>query len=375
MFLTLISQYLNKPVEGKVRDLSPPQSLHTIDIQSLGRDGIKPLAQVGGKFPVPITPLVANMSMKTCKLTHTPPPVARTFNFTRKTFVEFSECFQGLFQELWRLYFLAITERQKRVFHTEVCTNAFTCCLQRFGIYVVGCQTKPIVTARVAFQGNPSDLVSLPLAMFEKGIPHAILFPFSIAVFSERHCDTIIGYFPTRRPRKRNRLEFVSRLDMRLATQFLEKALIRRVNAFQLRLHGLRRQSLPMWMRGSLAFRQVRSHSMIVGIRKPVFIALTLPLMEVFMHLPHIIKQVTKSYQIRLIAEFVFVSFQGFTSTSLYPRFSGKASTSPSGDAETACQLVIVIIPQFILKVKFILAINPYAVYILNLKEGVLTEE
>lgn len=32
--------------------------------------------------------------------------------------------------------------------------------------------------------------------------------------------------------------------------------------------------------------------------------------------------------------------------TRFYPRFSGKASTLPSGNAETACQLVIVIGPQ-----------------------------
>ena len=64
MFQTLELQYLNKLREGKVRDLSAPQPLHRIQVERLGDDGIKPSAEVSGKFPVPITPLVGNFALE-----------------------------------------------------------------------------------------------------------------------------------------------------------------------------------------------------------------------------------------------------------------------------------------------------------------------
>ena len=67
----------------------------------------------------------------------------RTFNFTRKTFVEFSEFDQGLFQELWRLYLLTRVECQIRV-HTEVYPYAFTCSGQHFFRRVICHDIKPV---------------------------------------------------------------------------------------------------------------------------------------------------------------------------------------------------------------------------------------
>ena len=338
MFLTLIFQYLNKLGEGKVGYLPPPKPLHTIKIQRLGNDCIKTPAQIGCKFPMPIAPLIRNLAIESCELTDTPPPVTRAFDFSRKAFVETSQSCQSLFQKLWRLYLFAIAQGQKCIFHTEVCTNAFTCRLQRFGIRRVRCDAKPIVTTCVAFQGNPSDF-TFPIAMLEKGIRHAVRFPFSVNVFSERQNDTR-GYgfcdFPTRGPWKSYRLEFVSRLGMRSTTQFLEKALIGCVNTFQFFLDRLRRQGIPVRMRGLFACRQMFSHCVIVRIRQPITVTLILPIVEILMHLPHIIYQVTETYQVRLTTQFVFIGSQDFTSTSRYPLQRGRQARY---QAVTRCML------------------------------------
>lgn len=91
MFQTLELQNLNKLPEGKIGDFSSPETFHTIKVKRLSGDGIKPSTQVSGKFEMPISALVDDMSVEPSKLTDGTPPIVRTFNFTRKTFVEFSE--------------------------------------------------------------------------------------------------------------------------------------------------------------------------------------------------------------------------------------------------------------------------------------------
>ena len=154
MFETLEFQYLNKLVKGEVRDFSTPEAFHAVKVERLGGDKVKPSAEVSGKFPMPISALVGDMPIQSCELTHTSPPVVRAFDFTAECLVQFPKLVQRLFQKLWRLYFLAIAQCQKCVFHTEVCTYTFTRSLQRFSICVVSCDTKPIITARVAFDGD-----------------------------------------------------------------------------------------------------------------------------------------------------------------------------------------------------------------------------
>ena len=327
MFLAFISQNLNKLVEGKVRDFASPEAFHAIKIQRLGDDGIKPPAQVGCQLPMEVAPLVCDFPIQSRELSDTTPPSVRTFDFPRKRFVEFAEFGQGLFQRFWRLYFLAVAKCQKSTFHTEfdlgidqihslyyiVRTNAFTCCLQRFGIYKVGCDAKPIGTACVASYRYTS-YITHPFAVFEEGVRYMIKSPFTILVFSEGQRDTIPCYLPARGARKGHRSELMSLFDMRSTAKFFEKTLIGNVNTFQLLLHGLRRQSVPMWMCRSFAYRQMCSHRVVIRIRQATFVALTLPLMEVFMHLPHIVKQVAKPNTIRLVAKLILIGFHGISS-------------------------------------------------------------
>ena len=100
---------------------------------------------------------------------------------------------------------------------------------------------------------------------------------------------------------------------------------------------------------------------MIVRIGQSVFIALPLPLMEVFMHLPHIIKQVTKANTIRLITELVFIRFQGISGIRCLSPFQWEADTLSSDNAETVCQPDTLIIPQFQGICQVFLKHKPYA--------------
>ena len=89
MFDTFELQNLNKLIKGKVRDFAPPESFHTVKVQRLSDDGIKPSAEVRGKLPVPIFALVGNLPIQSCDLLHSTVPIARPFHFTRKAFVAF----------------------------------------------------------------------------------------------------------------------------------------------------------------------------------------------------------------------------------------------------------------------------------------------
>ena len=99
MFLTLILQYLNKLVEGKVRDLTTPQVFHTVKVQRFNRNRIKLLTKFACQLPMKVFALVRDLPVKSCKLSDTTPPVIRTFLLTTQCLVGlrsfFKECFKG----------------------------------------------------------------------------------------------------------------------------------------------------------------------------------------------------------------------------------------------------------------------------------------
>ena len=77
----------------------------------------------------------------------------------------------------------------------------------------------------------------------------------------------IVFYFQTSETWKSDRPKFMLGFDMRSATKFIEKTLIRRINAFQLTLDRLAWQTLPMTVRRLFQLRKVSRHSMIIRIR------------------------------------------------------------------------------------------------------------
>ena len=54
MFTALIPQYLNKLVEGEVRNLTPPQAFHAVKIQCFNNDCVKFLTEFRGKLPMKV---------------------------------------------------------------------------------------------------------------------------------------------------------------------------------------------------------------------------------------------------------------------------------------------------------------------------------
>ena len=312
MFYTLVPQYLNKLVEGEVRHFSPPKPFHARKVQGFKDNRIKLLTQIGCKLPVKVFPLAADFPIQACELKDTPPPTVRAFLFATQIFVERPKFVQSLFQGLWVLYLFTRAQCQESVFHAKVCPNAFTRCRQRFKTCIGRCDAKPIVSASITLDcdttGSP-----MPLAVFMESIGNAVKLPLPFIPFFESERDTIVLQRPPRTSRKGDRFKLMSRFDMRSTAEFIEKSLIRCVNAFEFLLDRLARQGVPMRVRGPFQLGQVRTHRSVVCIRKSIFIALALPLMEIGMHLPHIVKPVAKAYRIRLFSKLILVGFHGIS--------------------------------------------------------------
>ena len=147
------------------------------------------------------------------------------------------------------LYLLTRAQCQICVFHTEVCPNAFTCCRQRFEIFIGRCDTKPINTASVPFDCDMFDS-PVPLPVLVKSISDFIKLPFMglWIPLAKSQRDTIIGQRPARLF-KRERFELMPFFDPRLTAEFLEEADISIINAFQFLLYCLTRQGVPMRVR------------------------------------------------------------------------------------------------------------------------------
>ena len=213
MFLTLICQYLNKLVESKVRDFASPEAFHAIKIQRLGDDGIKPLAQISGEFPMPIFALVGNLPIEERKLTDTSPPITGPPHLARKCLVASSEFRQSLFQEVWRLYFFAYVQCQIGI-QSEVYPDTLTCRKIGFSCRIIGDDIQPIGTNGIAQDLDIAD-VATPLAMVViQDVPtdkNKLLFLWT--PFFERETDSAFR-------------EFVTRLELRRAiTPFAFKTL------------------------------------------------------------------------------------------------------------------------------------------------------
>ena len=255
--------------------------------------------------------LIADFPIETCDLSHTLPPTVRTFDFTTQRFHERPKFVQGLFQRLWVLSLLTRAKCQVSVFHTKVgFPNAFTCCRQRLKI-CVGCRyTDPIAPATITFYSDSANR-SMPLPVLVKSISDFIKLPFTCfrIPLAKSQRDTVIKQRPTRTSGIRNRFKRTSRLNMRSTTEFLKETVIRFMNTFEFLLRRLTWQCLPMRVCSIFQKFKVITHALIVYIRKPLSMPLTLPLVEIHMHLPHIIKQVANADRIRLIIKRIFIRF------------------------------------------------------------------
>ena len=201
MFTTLIPQYLNELVKSKIGNFASPQSLHTIKVQSFNDNLIKLFTDFACELPMKIFALIRNLMVQSCDLSDTPPPTIRTFDFTTQCLIERPKFVQGVFQGLWVLYLFTRAKCQICVFHTEVCSYAFTCSGQRSKICIGRCNTKPIVPATITLDCDKTDS-SVPLTMLMESIWNFIKLPFACfrIPFTEGQRDTIIFQRPPASP-------------------------------------------------------------------------------------------------------------------------------------------------------------------------------
>ena len=159
MFETLELQYLNELSEGEVRDFASPEAFHTVKVEGLSGDTVKPSAKVSGKFPMPVSALVGNFTVKSGKFSDGTPPIARTFLLATHSFIECSEFIQGLLQGLRMLYLLTGVQRQIGL-ESEVYSYTFTCSGQNFFAGVICNNGQPIRSNTVA---KDLDIANVPL--------------------------------------------------------------------------------------------------------------------------------------------------------------------------------------------------------------------
>ena len=331
MFLTLILQYLNKLVEGKVGDFASPQAFHTRKVQRFNGDCVELLTEFGGELPLKVFALVGYFPIQTCDLSYTPPPTIRTFLFSRKTFVERPKFVQGVFQRLGVLFLLTRAQGQVCVFHAGfglgidqihslyyiVCPDTLTRRWQRLCFYKVREYIEPIITTRVTLYRDTAD-ISFKLTVLMQRIRNFIMSPFTSVPFSEIEGETIVIQKPARLFECEG-FKLVPFLDFRSTAKFLEKTDIRLVNTFQFFLDCLTRQRIPMRVRRAFQLGYVRAHRSMVRIGQSVFISLTVPFMEILVDLRHIVKQVAKPNTIGLIIKRIFVGFHGISHITPLP--------------------------------------------------------
>ncbi len=307
MFDRLETQYLNKLVESKVRDFSTPKPFHAVKVQRLGGDKAKPSAQVSSKLPLPISALVSNFTVKSREIMDRTPVVARILGFTRKAFVEVSEFLQGLFQELWVLYLLTRVQREKSVFHTEVCTYTFTRSRQNFFRGVICHDIKPIRSDTVAKDLDIAD-VSMPRAVLVKKKPTLV------------ELQTLRGFVPRfERQADTSIFEFIACLELRRTvfvtflvfratnTSNVEKTFPSDVQADNHSVKCVTRYPCPMLFCPMEQLRQVRLQEIPSGILAVPPIASIFQLQEVVMDIRKVVKHIAQALVLGVVTYLIFV--------------------------------------------------------------------
>ena len=328
MFETLELQNLNKLIEGKVRDFASPQAFHAVKIQGLGGDEVEPLAKVCSKFAVPVFALVYNMPIQSRKGTHSTPPVVRTFDFTRKAFVECSEFLQGLFQKLWGVYLFASVECQVSI-HTEIYAYALTCSSKGFGCGIVSYDIKPIGSNSIAKDLDITDVARPIAVMVIQDVStgkYELLF--ACVPFLEGQTDSPFREFVARLELRRAVASFAFKL--RQPTESAEKTLVGSIQANNHRVNGVARYPSPVFL---CAFQQLREMRLqpIPSSVFPIDAVITLlELQEVVMHITKVVQHIAQTFVLGMFAYLIFLCSQGLSRiTSLTPDQDGLGTDTP----------------------------------------------
>ena len=321
MFETFISQYLNKLVEGKVRDFPTPQAFHAVKVQRFGGDGIKPITEVSGEFEMPIFALVGNFTIKPSKVSDSTPPITRAFFLPGYRLVEFAKFFQGAFQELWRLYLLAIRECQIRL-HTEVYAHAFTCGAENFFGNIIGDNIQPIPAYAITKDLNITDVpfpVTMVVEQKETLIILIELFGFRIPL-PKRNANTPfskqITCLELRRPILFSLFE-LRRADTPAALAVfdpIKELFPSKVQADNHSVKCITRYPRPVFMAAFEQLRQMGLQTISTHIFTINAVISLFQSKEVVMDIGKIVKNIAKTFVLRVVAYLIFIGSQSVTS-------------------------------------------------------------
>ena len=368
MFETLILQYLNKLVKSKVRDFASPKPFHTVKVQRLGDDGIKPFAQVGSNLVVPVFALVGDMPMQPRKLSDSTPIVVRPLNFARKTFAEYSELIQGVLQKLWRVFLFAGAKCQVGL-HTEVYSYALTCSRTGFGCGSVCNNIEPIGANCI-----PKDLdianLTRPLAVLVEREPTFVELQGLRGCVPgfERKSNT--PCFKEIRRLELRRTIAIWTLELWKSTESVKEAFISDVDTDNHSVKRITGDPCPLLMRPLEQLRQVRLQAKTPRIFPVSPVISLFQRKEMVMDIRKVIKHIAETHVfwvfaqlelIRFAVLFLFFFFHRVSRITPLSPAKWEADTLPSGNASHVCQRDTSIKPQLVRNVKRFFKKTPWS--------------
>ena len=319
MFETLELQYLNKLVKGKIGDLPSPQAFHTRKIQRLGDDGIKAFTQVGSNLVVPVLTLVGDMPIQPRKSSDTPPPIVRTLNFARKTFVEGAQFFQRAFEKLWRVFLFAGAKCQVG-FHAGfglgidqihslyyiVYPYALTCSRIRFGCGSICNHVKPIRPNTISKDLDIANFTVIVAMLMERKPTFVELQALLTGIPGfQRKPDT--PFFKKVRRLELRRTIAVFAFELWKSTKSGKESLIGGVDTDNHSVKGIPRYPCPLPMRPFEQLRQVRLKAVPTGILTVNAVIALLKFEEVIVNIAQVVEHVPQAHILWMFAYLVFI--------------------------------------------------------------------
>ena len=373
MFDTLILQYLNKLVKGEVRDFPSPQAFHTIKVQRLSNDRIKPFAQVGSNLVMPVLALVADFPIEPGELANSTPPIPGTFLLARKGFVQGSEFFQGAFQKLRRLFLFPSAKCQVRLqpgfglgidqihsLYYIVYSYALTCSRTGFGGGVVCNHVKPIGANTITKYLNIANFTVPVAVLVKREIAFVELQRFSRCVPRfEREPDTPCLKEIRRLELRRAVSSFA--LELWKSTKSIKETFVSDVNTDNYFVKRITGYPCPVLLRAFQQVRQMRLQAKTPGIFAVSTVISLFQPQKVVMHVCKIVKHIPETHSLWVFAQlervcsailFLFSFSHGVSRITPLSPYKWEASQLPSGNSCKTCQRDTSIKPQLRRNVK-----------------------
>ena len=305
MFSTFILQYLNKLVKGEVRDLTSPQAFHTIKVQRLGNNGIKPFTQVGSDLVVPVFALVGDMPIQPRKLFKTPPPIVRTLYLSGKVFVECAKFFQGVFQKFWRLFLFACAKCQVGL-HTKIYPYALTCSRIGVGNRSVCNHVKPIGSNTITKDLDIANF-TLPDTMLVKTEPTFVESQGFSGFVPRFEREANAPFFEEIRRLELRRTIAIFTLELWKSTETIKEPIISNMDTDNHSVKGITRYPCPVSLGAFEQLRQVRLQAETPRIFPVSTVISLFQLQKVVMDIRKVIKHIAETHILGVFAQLELV--------------------------------------------------------------------